>query len=120
MDATRKTFLNGLLFSVLCFVGIGLLLAFEYAKGEFSPSSLLTGFLMLIGGFFGWTVFRLSRGQATGSGERDSPELAGALKRLRVAVIILPVLLVSGFWITRDGPLFPRLFGAGINIFITC
>jgi hypothetical protein len=38
---------------------------------------------------------------------------------VRIAVVVLPVLLVTGLWVTRGEPLLPRLTGAAINLLIT-
>jgi hypothetical protein len=40
-------------------------------------------------------------------------------RTLRIAVVVLPILLILGFWLTRGKPLGPRLVGAAINIFLT-
>jgi hypothetical protein len=44
--------------------------------------------------------------------------LDNTLKKVRIAVAVLPV-LVMGLWLTRGEPLLPRLTGAAINVLIT-
>jgi hypothetical protein len=44
--------------------------------------------------------------------------LDSALGKVRIAVVVLPVLLVTGLWVTRGEPLLPRLTGAAINLLI--
>lgn len=62
----------------------------------------------------------MQRGQDSNSSlTGDSGRLGRAIKTLRIAVIVLPLLLVSGLWATRRQPLLPRLVGAGINLLIT-
>ena len=46
-------------------------------------------------------------------------QLEKARRRLRIAVVVLPLLLVSGWWLTEGQPLAPRLTGAAINIVFT-
>jgi hypothetical protein len=56
------------------------------------------------------------------SGHQSKPsnaELDSALGKVRIAVVVLPVLLVTGLWVTRREPLLPRLTGAAINLLIT-
>jgi len=42
-----------------------------------------------------------------------------AIKTLRVAVVVMPILLLNGLLVTRGQPLLPRLAGASINLLIT-
>jgi hypothetical protein len=45
--------------------------------------------------------------------------MAGELRKIRIAIVVLPVLPVTGLWLTRGEPWFPRLTGAGINVLMT-
>ena len=74
---------------------------------------------------FGLVVYRLSFGVPTSQDqtsqvEGEQPnEAAKAIKKIRTAVVVLPLLLIAASWITRDQPLLPRLVGASMNILIT-
>jgi hypothetical protein len=49
----------------------------------------------------------------------DEQKLSSAIRKLKITVVILPILLIYGMWQTRGGPLAPRLVGAGVNLFFT-
>ena len=49
----------------------------------------------------------------------DSVRINSAVKKLRIAVIVMPLLLVNGLWVTRGAPLLPRLVGVAINLLFT-
>jgi hypothetical protein len=50
----------------------------------------------------------------------DPPKkIRASIRRLQVAVVALPVLLVAGLWMTRGEPLVPRITGAAVNVFFT-
>jgi Na+/H+ antiporter NhaC len=51
--------------------------------------------------------------------EDSARRMNSAIKKLRIAVVVLPILLLNGFWVTRGQPLLPRLAGEGINLLIT-
>lgn len=99
-------------------------LLYVYSHGNLSPKQLATGFLILVGCVFGLVVYRLSSvptsQDQTSQVEGEQPnEAAKAIKKIRTAVVVLPLLLIAASWITRDQPLLPRLVGASMNILIT-
>ena len=48
-----------------------------------------------------------------------SKAIRSAVRTLKIAVVFLPIALVTGLWMTRGGPIVPRLTGAAMNILIT-
>ena len=68
--------------------------------------------------------YRLRGVQATKGSQESNPsvelvQVNRSTKRLQIAIIVMLLLLLSGLWVTRGGPLLPRLVGAAINLFIT-
>jgi hypothetical protein len=49
----------------------------------------------------------------------DAAKIKGAMRTIRIAIVVLPVLLVTGLWLTRGESLLPRITGAAINVLIT-
>ena len=71
-------------------------------------------------------AYRYRRAQATKGSQGSNPSLTGdsarvnsATKTLRIAVVVMPLLLLNGLWVTRGQPLLPRFVGAAINLLIT-
>ena len=54
---------------------------------------------------------------------RDDPaarkKIRRSIRTCKVAVVVMPLILVYALWATRNGPLLPRIVGAAINIAIT-
>jgi len=124
-DGMNKSFSNSIVLIVLSFVLLMSPLIYEQAKGELTPKQLAAVLLIFMGCLFAFLLFRftqarLAQGQPVPSKETAPSETGNARRTARVAVLILPVLLVIGLWVTRDGPLLPRVVGAAINIFFTC
>lgn len=102
------------------------LLAFAAATGTVSPRLFgLCGILLMLGLFIG-LAYRYRRAQTTEGSLDNNPPLTGdsartdrATKTLRITVVAMPILLLSGLWVTRGQPLLPRLVGAAINLLIT-
>ncbi len=120
----KKSLWLSSLFPFVCFAVLGFPLVYEYTKGNFSPRQLGAGFVMLIGCIFGLIVFRLSRGQTDetrplASDEKSSTLMVSAVRKVRIAAVTLPIILVVGLWLTRGQPLLPRLAGALMSVFIT-
>jgi hypothetical protein len=118
---------RSLLLLVVCFTVAGFVLAFLASKGYLSQQQLIVGLLLLVGCVFGLVIFRIYRIRGSSGAETQlavsaaetSPELSGAVHKLRSAILVLLVMLVFGFWFTRGKPLMPRLVGAAINIGFT-
>lgn len=49
----------------------------------------------------------------------EARRTAKSIRTLKIAVVVLPILLIYGLWATQGEPLFPRLVGAGVNIYFT-
>jgi len=49
----------------------------------------------------------------------DPIKTRALIRRLEFYVVVLPLLLIIGLWMTRGEPLGPRMVGAAINIFFT-
>ena len=72
-------------------------------------------------------AYRYRRAHAAKSIQDSNPSLTGdsarrvnsATKTLRIAVVVMPLLLLNGLWVTRGQPLLPRFVGAAINLLIT-
>jgi Ca2+/H+ antiporter len=120
----KKSSQLSLFLLVICFTALVLPVIYLYARGGLSPRQLGTAFLILIGCLFAVVVFRLRRRQAEQSQpspqDKDSPQVAGAVRKVRAAVVILPIVLLISLWATKEQPLLPRLVGAAISISITC
>jgi hypothetical protein len=121
-----KSFLNSFLFLFLCFLALALLLTYASVTDFLSPRQFALCFLLLMGGLFTALVYRYRRAQLSKDSQESSPALRpesprvnNAIKRLRVAVIVLPILLLNGLWLTQGQPLLPRLVGAAINLLFT-
>lgn len=51
--------------------------------------------------------------------QADRDTLVAALPKIRYAIVFLLTALCLGLWLTRGGPLVPRLVGVLINLFLT-
>jgi len=125
MTGARKSSWNYVLLESFCLTCLVLLLAYLFEKGVISPRQLGIGFLLLSGCLYVAILYRYTRGRGrakqhtnvsigTGTAKRE-----GALKSIRVCIVVLVIGLVSGLWLTRGEPLLPRLIGAAINVLIT-
>jgi hypothetical protein len=118
-----RPFWGNLLFISMCFSGLGLVIAYEFAVGRIPRQLLGVGLLAPIGCLA--TVIVLRR--RVGSSRLDEPvglsnETPGALRSIRIlkaAVVVLPIALILGMWLTRGEPLGPRLTGAAVNLLFT-
>jgi len=71
-------------------------------------------------------AYRYRRAQAAKSIQDGNPSFTGdsarvnsATKTLRIAIGVMPLLLLNGLWVTRGQPSLPRFVGAAINLLIT-
>jgi di/tricarboxylate transporter len=107
----------------ICFTGLAFCFAYEFVTGNLLPRQLAIALLLLITALFGFVLFRLRRykfdGNQTLDADNKSTEMIRAMRTLRILVIILPVILVVGLWLTRGEALGPRLAGSAINILLT-
>jgi hypothetical protein len=102
------------------------LLAFAAATRTVSPRLAgLCGILLMFGLSIG-LAYRYRRAETREGSLDNNPPLTGdsaridrATKTLRITVAVMPILLLSGLWVTRGQPLLPRLVGAAINLLIT-
>jgi hypothetical protein len=113
-----------LLAIVVTFTAVALLVAIAFVNGVISPRLLGVVLLLLVGGLsIAITLSLKKAASGLDSGQQrtttEASKIRGSIRRLQAAVVILPVLLVTGLWATRGGPLFPRMTGAAINIFFT-
>lgn len=120
----RSSLLSNLLAVVLTFAAVALLVAVAYANRAMSPRLLGVVLVLLIGVLSIAITLRLKTA-GVGSGPDQSrtatepSKIRGLIRRLQIAVVALPILLVVGLWVTRGGLLFPRITGAAVNIFFT-
>ena len=114
----KRSLQSNLLAIVLTFAAVALLVAVAYANGAMSPRLLGVVLVLLIGVLSIAITLNLKRA-GVGSGPNQSrtatepSKTGGLLRRLQTAVVALPILLVIGLWVTRGGPLFPRITGSG-------
>ena len=97
-------------------------IAIVSAKSAMSPRLLGVALLTLMG-LLSVVIF-LSMKRATSGTDNlrasdDASKKRALIRRLQIAVVALPVFLVAGLWMTRGGPLFPRITGAAVNLFFT-
>ena len=119
MKTSLSSRLLGIMFT---FTAVALLVAIAYAKGAMSPRLLGVVLLLLVGALsvaISSTMKRANSGTDQLSGPADTSKRRRLIQRLQIAVVVLPVLLVAGLWVTRGEPLFPRITGAAVNIFFT-
>jgi hypothetical protein len=122
----KRSIQSYLLAIMATFAAVALLVAIAFANGVISPRFLGVVLLLLVGGLSIAVTLSLKKAAAAAgidSGQRrtatEASKIRGSIRCLQAAVVVLPVLLVFGLWSTRGGPLFPRMTGAGINIFFT-
>jgi hypothetical protein len=120
----KRSIQSYLLAIMVTFSAVALFVAIAFANGVISPRLLSVVLLVLVGGLSIAVFLSLKKAVAgSDSGQwrntTEASKIRGLIRRLQAAVVLLPVLLVTGLWSTRGGPLFPRMTGAGINIFIT-
>lgn len=98
--------------------------AISIASAQIAMSPRLLGVALLtMMGLLSVVIF-LSMKRATSGTDHlrasdDASKKRALIRRLQIAVVALPALLVTGLWMTRGGPLFPRITGAAVNIFFT-
>jgi hypothetical protein len=120
----NRSLQRNLLATTVTFAAVALLVAIAFANGVMSPRLLGVVLLLLVGGLSIAVTLSLKRAATgSGSGQRrtatETSKIRGSIRRLQTAVVVLPVFLITGLWMTRGGPLFPRITGAAINIFFT-
>lgn len=126
MHPPSKSFLHSFQFLFLCFLALAFLLTYTSVTGFVSPRQFALCFLLLMGGLFTALLYRYRRAQRSKDSQGsslslspDTPRLNSSIKRLRVAVIVMPILLLNGLWLTQGQRLLPRLVGASINLLFT-
>ena len=116
----KRPLLIGLLLQSMCFAGAAFVLVLESVRGAISLNQLRIGIAILVGCLVLSTVClryfynsRMNRGPANWSHSN------AAVRKLKVAVVAFPVLLIVGLLLTRGAPLAPRLVGVAVNLFFT-
>jgi small-conductance mechanosensitive channel len=117
-----KSFWGSLPFILVCFTGAGLVLSYEFARGNLSPRMLGIGLLALIGCLAVVVAVRRMKVGTSSQNEphrsfEQSPRVTRSIRKLRMAVVALPIILIVGMWVTKGQPLIPRLTGAAVNLF---
>jgi antibiotic biosynthesis monooxygenase (ABM) superfamily enzyme len=99
---------------------------FAHQRHAISLGELRLGFVLLAGAFFILNVYRQRRlrREIRGYSEARREALLGStlpkmIRKLQIAVVVLPVLLVFGVLMTNGAPLAPRLVGITINLCLT-
>jgi cbb3-type cytochrome oxidase subunit 3 len=108
------------------FFALELLLAYLSATDAISPRQFALFSILLIVVLF-FAFYRYAKARRGTDNQDSNPPLTedsarrvnNAVKRVRVAVVALPILLLNGLWVTRGQPLLPRLGGAAINLLFT-
>ena len=126
MPPISKSFLRGFLFLSVCFCLLMSGLVYAVATHTVSARLFALCAILLMFGLFIGLLYRLRSAQAKEVSEdrnslltEDSVQVNLSPMRLRISIIVMLLLLLNGLWFTRGGPLFPRLAGAAINLFIT-
>ena len=116
----KNAFSNNTIFICICSIFIAVTISYFYSRGNLSPRQLGISLLVFVCCFFGLIAYRIHRKYdsqpSTSTNFVASPS---ALRTIRVAIIVLPVILLVGWWLTMGEPLFPRLLGALVNLFFT-
>lgn len=116
-----KPLWSSLLSITTCFTLLAFALAYGFARSIISPRALEVGFLVLIGCLAVVVSFRFSKGVTAFKNESSQSARKGSsIRVLQVTVVVLPLMLIFGLWLTRGDPLAPRLVGAAMNIVVTC
>ena len=120
----KRAFLNGLILQSVFFASAAFILIFEFARDAISLNQLRLGFALLVGFLVLSTVYL--RYVSNSRKNREVPQtgvtqtrIDMAVRKLKVAVVALPVLLIVGLLLTRGAPLAPRLVGVAVNLFFT-
>jgi uncharacterized membrane protein len=126
LSPSTKPFLPSILFLSICFCVLMLSLAIASAAGTITPRLFaLCAILLMLGLFISLTYqFRSSQTikgnqDDNASSTEDWVQMSLSARRLRTSIVVMLLLLLSGLWFTRGGPLLPRLVGAALNLFIT-
>lgn len=119
-----RPFWASLLFVLICFSGIGFAMAYEFAVGNISSRVLGIGLLALVGCLIAVVVLRRGKlgshtPSETGRQSEASLQVNVSMRIVKAAVVVLPILLIIGMWLTRGQPLIPRLTGVAVNLFFT-
>jgi hypothetical protein len=115
---------NSIPMTLITFLVLSLAIAFLWTQGIMSARVLGVAYLVLVG-FLTYAVAKIlmkkvNDPQISLQISANSLDVKRPLiRRLKVAVIVLPILLVVGLLATRGQPLLPRLVGASINILLT-
>lgn len=114
-----KPYLTHFLFLPACFLVLISALVYAEITGTVSPRFFGIGSLLLMLGLYIGLVYRIRRTQAAKASPGSSPSPTESIKRLRILIGIMVLLLLSGLWFQRGGPLLPRLVGVTINLLFT-
>jgi hypothetical protein len=120
----RGALRKNLLFQLYCFAGALFVMVFEYTRGAISFDQLRLCFVLLVGCLLILILFRRyflhsGKSQEGPRSEASPARIDKAVGKLKVAVVLLPVLLIVGLLMTRGAPLAPRLVGALVNLCLT-
>lgn len=125
MIGTDKSPWNSMWLLQLCLLSLVSALVYLFAKGAISAREFGAGVLLLAGCLFVVMLYRYRGGgrykeqDVSVSPRIDAAKTDSARRKLRIAIVVLPVLLVAGLWQTKGEPLLPRTVGAGINVVMT-
>ena len=126
MSPSPKSVLGSFLFLSVCFIVLMSLLVYASVIDAVSPRIFALSALLLMLGLFIALAYRFKIAQATKGSEGSKPSLEHhpgqvnlSPRRLRISVFVMVLLLLSGLWFTRGGPLLPRLVGVAVNLLIT-
>jgi hypothetical protein len=116
VNLSGKLFQKSFLLVSFCLV---FLLGYAFASSVISARQFGIAGLLLFGCLYIVLIYSYKSARLPGHQSKPSNlELDSALGKVRLAVVVLPVLLVTGLWFTRGEPLLPRLTGAAINLLI--
>jgi hypothetical protein len=114
---------------LVLFVGTLILLAGLFAAGKISPREM--GYASFAVCLAAAVILTLLIGKTTRetrpvtqlSEARGDPttrkKIIRSIRTCKVAIVLMPLILVYGLWATRNGPLLPRIVGVVINIATT-
>ena len=115
---------KSLLLTLFAFFALTLISVLMWVRGIVNARTFGIAYLALVA-LLTYVITRIliKKKDASGSTPQISTENIKVSRRLiiplKVAVAVLPILLIYGLLTTRGQPLSPRLVGAGVNIAIT-
>jgi len=115
---------KSLLLTLFTFFALTLISVLMWVHGIVNARTFGIAYLALVGLLtYVITKILIKKKDASGTTSQISTENIAVshllIIPLKVAVVVLPILLIYGLSTTRGQPLLPRLVGAGINIAIT-